>query len=92
MTYFSTERSVELPRAPTARDVKAWANGPGGECECLRALKARNENWQIGSWSERLCGYLAPSALGVLTGCYLGRCPRLLHCAPLALIQLTHAG
>src|SRR5688572_14745947 len=31
--------------------------------------------------------YVAPSALWDLPAGYLGRCPRLLHCAPLALIK-----
>jgi len=40
---FSQWLSSHGQRAPTARNVKAWANGPGQEWNVVKALKARNK-------------------------------------------------
>src|SRR6266403_6233677 len=62
--------------APKARDVRAWAIGPGSRPEVCRALKARNTDYPDDA---------ALSALRSLRAHYLGRWPRLSHFAPLAL-------
>src|SRR6266516_4977044 len=64
-------------RAPRARNVKAWANGPGQRYVWqLGALKARN----------RLFVHVARSALyDYKETFFLGHWPRLLHFGPLAL-------
>jgi hypothetical protein len=51
----------------------------------LEALKARNEVAALGSRQTNRQFYFAPSALHGLLAHSLGRCPRLLHFAPLAL-------
>ena len=82
------EGSVQKLRvsAPKARNVIAWAIGPGGTPFSFLALKARND---VGSSTVTIITvddyYFAPSALPKLTDLNLGRCPRLLHFAPLAL-------
>ena len=63
-------------KAPKARNVIAWASGPGKRTnKMIGALKARN-----------VPAYFAPSVLGnILDDVIQGRCPWLLHFAPLAL-------
>src|SRR6267378_3605855 len=73
--------------APKARNVTAWGNAPGDGQRVLEALKARNRNYRSKTAVvklplniiSRLQRWDAPTAP------YLGRWPRLLHFAPLAL-------
>jgi len=72
-------------RAPTARDVKAWANGPGRELKMVKALKARNKDGNSGAAMNRFelmsrlqrCGICRLVTSGVAPGCCI--------CAPLVL-------
>jgi hypothetical protein len=76
-----------FPRAPKARNAIAWGNAPGLDIALkTKALKARNNGipeLERVAWSQFLCR--AFSACSVQFATYLGRCPRLLHCAPSAL-------
>ena len=63
--------------APKVRNVTAWGNAPGEMgLLILEALKARNTTPAT---------HFAPSALPGIPETRLGRWPRLLHFAPLAL-------
>jgi hypothetical protein len=73
--------------APKAQSVTAWGNAPGKGRRVLEVLKARNRNCRFQNTVVRR----PPNIISrfqrweVLTGPYLGRWPRLLHFAPLAL-------
>ncbi len=68
--------------APKARNVIAWASGPGGRGHHFAALKARNVV-SGGAFLTVLISRL--QRYPKFQGFPLGRCPRLLHFAPLAL-------
>ena len=64
----------------------AQGNALGKVITIPEALKARNSKSRLKALRISLVLlYFAPSALGIFTGLYLGRWPRLLHFAPLAL-------
>src|SRR5256885_17204632 len=72
--------------APKARNVTAWAIGPGGVWLRFLALKARNES-ELGN-PQCFQSRFAISRLQRFRDChdlYPGRCPGLSHSAPLAL-------
>ena len=74
---------VQFPlpaRAPTARPIPAWANGPGYDGKSAKGLKARPMRWHgrrwVGQWRAS-GGWNGLSALPILARPCLGRCPRL---------------
>src|ERR1700704_6594075 len=78
------------PPAPKARNVIAQGNALGWVLLILEALKARNRNGSIKTVVIVLRPtHFALSALAVFNCSYLGRWPRLLHFAPVALSGLS---
>ena len=81
MLCYAQQWQLCTRRAPTARDAKAWAEGPGSNDVNVEALKARN------ALVNQI--YVAPSGLRVprtLTrgDAACGRLPWLSHLTPLA--------
>jgi hypothetical protein len=80
-----------IPRspAPKARNVIAWGIAPGKESSSPSAESAQWQRAQFTGCYRRTLFYFAPSALPDFVDAYLGRCPRLLHSAPLALRNMA---
>src|SRR5258706_15982597 len=73
--------------APKARNVIAWGNAPGDGQRVLEALKARNRSCRSKTAVVKLPLNIISrfQRWDAPTATYLGRWPRLLHFAPLAL-------
>jgi hypothetical protein len=76
--------------APKARNVIAWGNAPGKSRISKKALKARNDSYE--SYPTQKNGFASQFSAFSAQKFFsnnpdLGRCPRLLHFAPLALIH-----
>jgi hypothetical protein len=76
-------RTFGLESAPKVRNAKAWGNAPGNKPRNSSALKARNEPFiATTEFPVPIPRFQRFSCISILD---LGRWPRLLHHAPLAL-------